>query len=186
MGCSICGAKVIGRGLCRPHYEAAQRRGELSRHKTKVEAGTSKQDLEQRIMSKVEKEQLTGCWNWTGAITHGYGTIQMWPKVQRAHRIAYEHFVGPIPKGKLLRHTCDNKRCVNPAHLLPGTKADNGRDSVERGQFRPNNKLTPEQVVAIRADKRPCTAIALDYEVRDTTISRIKAGTRWATLWSVD
>jgi hypothetical protein len=185
MGCSVCGSKILGRGLCKPHYEMAQRRGDLDKHPTRVQAGTSKQDLEHRLLSKVDKNP-NGCWNWTGATSHGYGAIQMWPLVKRAHRVMYEHLIGPIPKGKLLRHTCDNKRCVNPDHLLIGTKADNGRDSVERGQFRPNNKLTPEQVLKIRADRRTHTAIALDYGVNQSAITRVKNGTRWATLWNVD
>jgi hypothetical protein len=146
MGCLICGKdRIVGRGLCQSHYEGAKRRNEIGRYPTKAEAGTNKTDLGKRLMAKVEKDTVSGCWNWTGATSHGYGAIQMWPKVQRAHRVAYEYFVGPIPIGKLLRHICDNKRCVNPAHLLPGTKSDNGRDSVERGQFRPRNKLIAEQ-----------------------------------------
>lgn len=186
MGCSICGKKIAGRGLCHNHYYFLRKRGELHKHQTKIDAGTSKQDLGERLFSKVEKAS-NGCWNWTGATqSSGYGAIQMWPLVKRAHRVMYEHLIGPIPKGKLLRHTCDNKICVNPDHLLIGTKADNGRDSVERGQFRPNNKLTPEQVVRIRSDNRACVSIAPDYGVTTGTISRIKAGKRWATLWKVD
>ncbi|WP_456705604.1 HNH endonuclease [Bradyrhizobium sp. USDA 4452] len=187
MGCTICGAsKIAGRGLCKSHYYKARRRGELDQYETKVEAGTSKQDLGMRLMSKVAKSK-DGCWVWTGATAGiGYGQIQMWPGVKRAHRVSYEHFVGPIPKGRLLRHTCDNKLCINPDHLIPGTKADNGRDSVERGQFRPNNKLTPEQVTAIRADHRAASTIAKEYGVVPSTITRIKDRTRWATLWRVD
>ena len=186
MGCLICGKdEVIGRGLCKSDYYKARRRGDLDRFTTQVEDGTRKADLGERLFSKVDKAS-DGCWNWTGAICNGYGAIQMWPLVKRAHRVMYEHIVGPIPKGKLLRHTCDNKRCVNPKHLLVGTKRDNGRDSVERGQFRPRNKLTPDQVICIRSDNRTLTAIAADYGVKPGAISRIKSGKRWATLWNVD
>jgi hypothetical protein len=186
MACVVCGSsKMAGRGLCKSHYYMARRRGQLDQYRTRVEAGTSKQDLETRLMSKVEKSN-NGCWIWTGAQAgSGYAQIQMWPKVQRAHRVSYEHFVGPIPKGKLLRHTCDTKLCINPEHLIPGTKAENGRDSVERGQFKPRSKLTKNDVLNIREDGRPQHLIAKEYGVSQTAISNVKTGARWSVLWNV-
>lgn len=50
-----------------------------------------------------------------------------------AHRVSYEHFIGPIPAGAIIRHFCDNPLCINPTHLEPGTQADNMRDLQERG-----------------------------------------------------
>lgn len=38
-----------------------------------------------------------------------------------------------VPLGKLVRHSCDNKRCVNPAHLILGTVKDNFEDMRTRG-----------------------------------------------------
>jgi hypothetical protein len=34
-----------------------------------------------------------------------------------AHRVSYEHYVGPIPKGLEIDHLCRVRHCVNPAHL---------------------------------------------------------------------
>lgn len=85
-----------------------------------------------RFMSKVEKTE--GCWNWTGALTRGYGYFSLNGKAQRAHRVAYSLFVGPLAEDAVVRHTCDNPRCVNPAHLVVGSQADNMTDKVMRGR----------------------------------------------------
>ena len=62
----------------------------------------------------------TGCWVWTGAIDNkGYGRT---PGNALAHREQYVERFGPIPRGRVLHHTCRNRRCVNPFHLQPLTR----------------------------------------------------------------
>jgi len=72
---------------------------------------------EDRLLSKVTPGP-GGCWIFTGATTRGYGSIQGADgKTQRAHRLAYEIFIGPVPPGLHIDHLCRVRRCVNPAHL---------------------------------------------------------------------
>lgn len=89
-----------------------------------------------RFVSKVRVDSATGCWNWTGSTggapgfpQHVYG--RYWPITgvrfcQIAHRYAYEFAtVAKIPAGLELDHRCENKLCVNPAHLELVTHQEN-------------------------------------------------------------
>lgn len=79
-----------------------------------------------RFWSKVDKSK--SCWIWTAATsTNGYGVFaERRGNQKRAHRVAYEMEVGPIPRGMVLDHRCHNRLCVNPGHLRPVTQKQNG------------------------------------------------------------
>ena len=93
-------------------------------------------DIE-RFNSRIEKLGPEECWNWKAGRSNGYGTIKI-NKVENilTHRLAYIVEYGEIPKGLLVRHKCDNRKCCNPNHLELGTIADNNRDRKERGGYK--------------------------------------------------
>jgi hypothetical protein len=81
-------------------------------------------NLPEQLASKI----LFGpaCWEWVGAkVPHGYGYVNWKGVVQPAHRVVYEFCVSPIPGGLDIDHLCRNRRCVNPEHLEPVTRAVN-------------------------------------------------------------
>jgi hypothetical protein len=83
--------------------------------------------LHDRFMERFEKTP-SGCWLWTESLTAcGYGRLWDGIKLLTAHRYAYEHLVGPIPKGLQIDHLCRVRHCVNPAHLEPVTATENWR-----------------------------------------------------------
>ena len=82
-------------------------------------------DQEVKFWAKVEY-RANGCWQWSGRrSTTEYGVFVLDGRNFRAHRVAYELRVGPIPEGLQLDHLCRNRSCVNPAHLEPVTNREN-------------------------------------------------------------
>lgn len=88
--------------------------------------------LSQRFHEKFAVNPSTDCWEWTASLsTKGYGQIGSGGiyggKLLSAHRVAYEIYVGQIPKGLQLDHLCRVRHCVNPSHLEPVTARENTR-----------------------------------------------------------
>ena len=89
-----------------------------------------------RFLRKVNKNGPGGCWLWAAAETWSredksdvYGSFCVNGRTKRAHRVAYELFIGQIPAGLTIDHVaargCTSKLCVNPAHLEAVTNREN-------------------------------------------------------------
>lgn len=70
---------------------------------------------------------MLDCWIWNGALHRGYGKIVVRGKRRKAHVIAYETFVGPVPAGFDVHHLCEQKACVNPMHLVALSHGDHAK-----------------------------------------------------------
>lgn len=97
--------------------------------------------LEVRFWSKVSKRGPAECWLWSGAINgSGYGMILTRRDgrhfMDRAHRVSFALANGSIPPDGVILHSCDNPPCVNPAHLVLGTQAENLADMRSKGRAR--------------------------------------------------
>lgn len=116
-----CNKPHKAHGYCNTHYRRVRRNGT-----------PEVLPVEHFFWQKVDKAGDDECWLWRGTMTStGYGRFRR----RKAHRVSAE-IAGMDIAGKVVRHHCDVPLCVNPAHLAPGTHADNMRDAVERDRFR--------------------------------------------------
>lgn len=139
------------------------------------------------------------CWEWAGTIDKdGYGRVggrEEFAKL-RAHRVAYEIARGDIPSGLYVCHSCDNRRCVNPAHLWLGTCKENLADMVAKGRGgkngrpgshsvgseNPNAKLSADVVREIRASRpqHSLREMAKRYGITKSSVCDIVSRRSWA------
>jgi len=96
--------------------------------KDRLGHGSDAVPVEPRFFAKVDVgNSPAGCWMWTGGASDGYGTFRIGSRMLKAHVVAYELCVGPIPAGTQLDHLCRETLCVNPLHLEPVTRGENLR-----------------------------------------------------------
>lgn len=130
------------------------------------------------------------CWPWPGKIHRsGYGRTHYQGKCMNAHRAVWWRAFGD-PGSLQVLHRCDNRACVNPAHLFLGTTEENtadrhakGRDA--RGERNRHAKLSEPQVREIRrrhAGGESRAALARAFGVEWTAISRAVSGRSWKHL----
>lgn len=138
--------------------------------------------IAERFADKVVMNTETGCWEWTGSrVSGGYGMLRGErgaPSIL-AHRFSYEHHVGSVPEGMIVRHTCHNPSCVKPEHLVLGTHGENMTDMAKSGRRIGRNAGTSlpdsviEKLVQLLNDGATQQSAADAVGVHRTTVQRI-------------
>lgn len=144
-------------------------------------------------------EPNSGCWLWIDAPdSHGYGVLQTGKRTSiKAHRLSHILHKGPVPRGKLVCHHCDNTICVNPEHIYAGTSKQNNEDMHRRGRHRPsrNGLFGESQHTAVLTDASATEAlqlllvervnpaiVATRFGVGRTTMQKLRDGLTWRHL----
>lgn len=182
--CSIdgCDSPVLAREWCAKHYDRWFRHGDPL-----MNFGVLGDDPVLRFWQRVNlTADDSRCWIFPIQTKGDYPKVCIEGKTWKAHRFSWFLAYG-YETEMILRHTCDNTYCVNPKHLLEGTKWDNAQDAVERGrnvrgETHGMAKLKEHQVREIRnlvQQGMPLTHIAPLFNVRPITIAKIRDKQTW-------
>lgn len=144
--------------------------------------------LAQRFYGRIDidpDDPYDGCWEWTGSVDRGarkgYGKLYIGKidgrhKTARAHRVAYELLVQPIPEGLVIDHLCRNRTCVNPTHMELVTDEENrarGIASSTKSHCVHGHKFTAENTYVNPRGHRSCRICRTRHRVERSR--RIKA-----------
>lgn len=141
--------------------------------------------VHEKVMARVVVDDQSGCWVWQGGCGfNGYARLRRGAngKPVYCHRVMFEHHHGPVPEGHVVMHTCDNRRCVNPAHLRLGTQKDNVLDMYKKGRSG-RSTLSEKEVRAIHSMSEngiPADAIANEFRIASCTVYEIVSGRSWS------
>lgn len=128
------------------------------------------------------KPELGNCWVWTAAKTsNGYGKFYL-PEYGEVsvHRYSYQLAFGSIPLNNAICHKCDNRACVRPGHLFPGTQSENLLDACAKGRG-PLQKLNEDDVrhIVRLSDQYTYQELADMFGVSKSNIGEIMRGSTW-------
>jgi hypothetical protein len=155
---------------------------------------------QERFWSKIDKTPGYGpdgdCWKWMQSTEKdGYARLILkrpngdWRHLL-AHRISYFLHHGFIDNTLCVCHSCDNRSCVNPAHLWQGTPLENSTDMTRKNRSAHNERnggarLNSEQVREIRElldSGITGRSLARRFNVAESTISWIRKRGTWKRL----
>lgn len=157
---------------------------------TMAAMATKKQEwMRQYVATVTPEDGCTPDWPWA-RWKDGRAAAHDGKSTTMAGRVTWMMLHGkPFPADLEARHTCGNgsKACVNPHHIVPGSRSENIADRYDhgwscRGERSVLATLTEAQVVSIRervASGESQVGVARDMGITNQLVSKIWLGTRW-------
>jgi len=137
------------------------------------------------IKQKAPYEGLSDCMICTSHRSNNYGYPQITAngKVTSISRLVCQRFNPDMGELHSL-HSCDNRSCINPDHIRPGTRLENLADKSARGRAAkgeglPQSKLTEEQALQIYNSTESFRETAKSFGVALSTVYYIKIRRNW-------
>ena len=123
---------MILKSLLKP-FPLPQRRNRDDRREEAGGVAMSHKNNFDSIVKRIKPS--ADCWEWQGGLNSaGYGITMINNRHWLVHRFIWTHWFGEIPKGLLICHRCDNRKCANKTHLFLGTNQDNMKDAGAKGR----------------------------------------------------
>lgn len=181
--CNIgdCKKKQYCKGMCKVHYNKSYLYGDPHYN--------GRVHRRKKIEFEINRD---GCFECTSHTLNSGGYAEYWFNRNKyvMTRYIYTECFGEIPDDLMIRHKCDNPKCINPEHLELGTPQDNVNDMVERGRNAKGErngsaKLSNSDVRQIKdllSKKYTCAEISRMYGVARTSISSIKLNKTWRSV----
>lgn len=154
-----------------------------------------RKSLRERLIAKIDDSGgPDACWPWRGISEQSYGKIRDDNNIlQRANRMIWTTFVGPIPQETPeVLHSCDKPYCSNLRHYFLGTQGDNVRDMDRKGRrnfhvgYNDPQALSPGKVREIVGHlkdlNKTCRDVSILTGVGESTIARIAKGERYQDI----
>lgn len=171
-------------------HNRGQKKGEPTRYRQSHRGGS--ESVESVFWFYFKPGTPGTCWEWQGPFyVDGYPKFTVRKKPYSAHRVSYELHHGEIADGLFVCHRCDNRACVNPAHLFLGTIQDNNLDRHSKGRTRGtfqsgenhlNAKLSnadAEAILSLKGSGLLQREVGERYGVSRATIGAIWQGKRY-------
>lgn len=135
---------------------------------------------------KVDIREENECWLWKAHVNvDGYGQVRL-GNMQIASRVAYMIINGLLPLSIKVMHTCDNRNCCNPRHLIAASQKENILDMEKKGRGKhigwTHRKLTEKEVIDIRemwVSGIMAKNIAEKYNITPDVVYAIRMGKKY-------